>query len=165
MKKLFTLFGVALVAASVFSADRWTNTVTIAAGSTNAVSTFDIYKGAGDLCPEIDSVLVTVASGNGTGTVSFATLDLGVETTSAPSGALVSGGSYRTNPFALVTSMYTYPTMLVTGTNNVAVGYTQTNYLAVAKPYLARQIRMRIAQGTETAIANDTVYKAVVITK
>ena len=44
MKKFITMIGVAFLAASVFAANRYTNTVTIAAGSTNAtVYRYGIY--------------------------------------------------------------------------------------------------------------------------
>lgn len=163
MKKFITMIGVALLAASVFAANRYTNTVTIAAGSTNAVATFDIFEPGGS-CGEIDTVIATVASGNGTGTVAFAAYDLGVATTIATSGALTSGSGYRANPMALTTTAYTYPTMIVTGEAAIATGYVQTNYAAVAKSYISRQVRVNISQGTK-GVANATVYKTVVITR
>lgn len=163
MKKLFTLFGVALVAGSAFSANYHTNIVTIATGYTNATVVFDIAE-PGKMCAEVDTVIATVAAGDGTGTVAFATYDLGVATTIATSGTMTRGEGYRANPMAMTTTMYTYPTMLVTGADNAMSDYVQTNYLAVAKSYIARQIRVNISQGIK-GVENDTVYKFVVITR
>ena len=183
MKKLFTLAMIACLAVQgLLAADRFETTITVAASETSGTAYLELFRANGAPCSTIESVYVTVASGNGTGTVAFATYDYGVATTIKTSDSVRYGTAYAGYPVNSISTLYTYPVAqnVVTGTmsfvvndmstnitvsaNNVIVPVynTQTNYVVTIAPYVSRQLKLT---ATQTAVAGATVYNVAVYVK
>lgn len=116
-------------------------TIRVPAGATNALEIVPLYVGGLDDYQEIDRVVALNEGGNGTGVVTFVTLDLGsVRTTLGAYAGLYSGQSGG------ATLRYEY------------IGGGQTNNLQ----YAARRLLVNVSQ---IGVTNETVYKAGIYTK
>ena len=144
MKKLMMLAAVAVIAFAGSARAGWlhTNTVTVAAGQTNAVT--DVWLGvplSRDYVPELSCVSAENVSGYGTGTVVFASYDFQREISLATASGVSPGVASTVWP------MRAY------------VPHSTTN----AEPYLVRTLRVRVGQASTNA--TPTVYKIGVITR
>jgi hypothetical protein len=165
MKKTLVIIAVACLALQgLMAADRFTETITVAAGATNATVTFPLYRADGPPATTIDTLCVVVDSGSGTGVVTFASYDYGVATTIATSGSIKDGEAYATQPYNTLSALYTYPVVesVVTGNVVLARQNLQTNYTVTVASPIARQLKVSVAQA---AVADATVYKVAVYVK
>lgn len=149
---------------SAFAGDRFFGSLTIAAGATATSVTQELYRADGPPCAEIDTVFATVASGTGTGVVSFATYEYGETDAVVTSGSLTVGDDYWGRPVTSTSVLYTYPVVqnVVTGNVVLARQNLQTNYMVQVKGFIGRAVVVSIAQD---AVAADTVYKWAILTK
>lgn len=161
MKKLFVLMFCALCAASVTAGDYFPVKLTVAAAGTTATADIDLTQAFGEKAMFVERVTATCTSGNGTGTVVFASVDHGVATTLATSGSLVSGDLYVGYP-ARTVSDSTIVRAVVLDTNDAPVLVTSTNTVSTTAPYLLKTVRVSVSQLANPAA---TVYNAVIFVK
>ena len=163
MKKLFTLVAVALCAGFIMAGDYFPVKLTVAAAGTTATADIDLSQTFGEKALFVERVTATQTSGNGTGVVTFASIDHAVATTLVASGSLVTGGLYVGYPARTVTSTETVLTPLVT-TNGVVTGISTTvNTVSTSVPILLKTVRVSVAQSS--AVSGATVYNAVIFVK
>lgn len=162
MKKLFTLITACVLCAGIVSAgDYFPVKLTVAAAGTTATADIDLSTVFGAKAMDVERVTATCTSGNGTGVVTFASIDHGVATTISTSTSLTSGTLYVGYPARTVTTPVIVQTGLLT-TNDTAVLVTSTNTVSTSLPYLLKTVRVSVAQG---AVAGSTVYNAVIFVK
>ena len=162
MKKLFTLFAVALCAGLVVAGDYFPVKITVPAAGTTTTADIDLSQVFGEKAMFVERVTATCTSGNGTGTVTFASIDHGVATTIATSTAVKTGDLYVGYPARTVSTSDVVQTLL--STNGVATGYgTTTNTVTTSVPYLLKTVRVSVAQSS--AVTGSTVYNAVIFVK
>lgn len=147
MKKLaiITLIAATIVGAgaqAAYAGYLHTNTVTVAAGQTNAVSDIPLAQPLSrNEAPDLSAVSVENISGYGTGTVTFASVDFGHETVLA-TASTISPGVYSD-----IWPKHAY------------VPHTTTN----TEPYMVRMLRVRVVQ--QTTNSTPTVYRIGAITR
>ena len=166
MKKSLVFVMVAcFTACGAWAADRFTTTITVAAGATSGTATLELFRADGPPCSTIERIVTVVDSGSGTGVVTAATYDYGVATaTIATSTAIYDGQGYVYEPYVTRSSLYTYPVVqnVVTGDVVLAVSNLQTNYAVAVSSPIARQLYFT---ATQIAVADATVYKVSVYVK
>lgn len=161
MNKLFTFIACALCAGFVIAGDYFPVKITVPAAGTTTTADIDLSTAFGDKAMFVERVTATQTSGNGTGVVTFASIDHGVATTLATSGSLVTGSLYAGYPVRSETSSTILQNIVVT--NDVPLLVASTNTVAVNKPYLLKTVRVSVAQSS--AVAGSTVYNMVIFVK
>lgn len=140
MKKLFTLSACALFAGVLVAGDWFPVKVSVPANTITASVDVVLAPAFGEKCQFVDHFTAAVSSGTGTGTVSFISLDHGIESSLVTSGKLTSGTLYSNPPRqAIVTS----------GVTNI-------------QEYLVREVRVKVIQPATNVV---TVYNAAIFTK
>ena len=166
MKKSLVFVMVACFSAcGLLAADRFTKTITVAAGATSGTETLELFRADGPPCSTIESIVVSVESGNGTGVVTVASYEFGIATTIATSDAIYDGQLYSVQPYTTRSAMYTYPVVqnfAVTGGVVTAVSNLQTNYAVSVSSPITRQLKLT---ATQVAVGNATVYNVAVYVK
>lgn len=163
MKKLFTLvIACALCAGFSFAGDYFPVKLTVAAAGTTASADIDLSQAFGDKAMFVDRVTAVCTSGNGTGTVTFASIDHSVATTLSTSTALSTavGGVYIGYPARTVSNSTVLQNIVVT--NDVPLLVASTNTVSVSEPYLLKTVRVSVSQLANPAA---TVYNAVIFVK
>ena len=167
MKKFLTALTIVAICSAIMpaaAADRYDETVTIAAGATSGVTIATLTRPYGTPASTIDSVFATATSGSGTGTVVITQYEAGTDTAVLTLTGARLGNAASDRPFVRLSSLYTYPVVqnVVTGDYSYAIQNLQTNYAVALSPYLVRQVKIRVGQA---AVADDTVYKVVFYVK
>jgi hypothetical protein len=164
MNKLFTLLiACALCAGITLAGDYFPARITVPAAGTTTVADIDLKQVFGEKALFVERVSATCVSGNGTGVVTFASIDHGVATTIATSTSLTAGLLYTGYPARTVTTSNTVLTPLA-GTNGALVAIsTNVNTVATSMPYLLKTVRASVAQSS--AVSGSTVYNVVIFTK
>jgi hypothetical protein len=161
MKQLFALIITCVLCAGfVVAGDYFPVKLTVAASGTTASADVDLSQTFGDKALFVERVSATVTSGNGTGVVTFASVDHGVATTVSTSGSLVSGDLYVGYPARTVTTSTVVQNAVVT--NDVPIIVTTTNTVSASQPYLLKTVRVSV---TQAAVSGSTVYNAVIYVK
>jgi hypothetical protein len=164
MNKLFTLFiACALCAGITMAGDYFSATITVPAAGTTTTADIDLKQTFGEKALFVERVTATCTSGNGTGTVTFASIDHGVATTIATSTAVKSGDLYVGYPARTVSTSNTVLTPLADTNGALVAISTNVNTVATSAPYLLKTIRASVAQSS--AVSGSTVYNVVVFTK
>ena len=162
MNKLFTfIVACALCAGITMAADYFPVKITVPAAGTTTTSDIDLSKVFKDKAMFIERVTATCTSGNGTGTVTFASIDHGVATTIDTSTSVKSGDLYVGYPVRTETTPVVLQNIVVT--NDVPLLVASTNTVSTAKPYLLKTVRVSVAQSS--AVSGSTVYEAVIFVK
>ncbi len=133
MKKMLALSAVLAIAGAASAGLLVSNEVTVASGETTAETEITLNFSGSPESPAIDRVVVSNASGAGTGTVSFAAVAAGVSVAIASTNGIVPSGTAALWP-----------------RREYTVG-DATN----AEPYTAHRLRVTVTQG---AVSGDTVY-------
>lgn len=164
MKKLSVfVIACALCAGFAIAGDYFPVKITVPAAGTTTTADIDLSTVFGDKAMFVERVTATCTSGNGTGVVTFASIDHAVATTIATSTSLSTGLLYAGYPARTVTSTETVLTPLVT-TNGVLAGIsTNVNTVSASVPYILKTVRVSVAQSS--AVTGSTVYNAVIYVK
>ena len=160
MKKLFALLTCAMCVGITFAGDWIPVKIVVPASSTNVYTDVELSQTFGDKCLSIDHFTATVVSGSGTGTVSFASVDHGIETAIVTSGNLNTTTLYSNYPARSSVTEAVVGYAVVTG--DVVVTGTYLNTTTNKQDYLLRTIRVRVNQ---PAASGSTVYNAAIFTK
>ena len=169
MKKL-TFIAVALaIATAVSAADRFTGTITVPAGDTNATSTVNLFKADNQfytVASEVDTVFATVVSGTGTGVVTFAVAEFDkADAAFSTSDSMVAEDAFFDRPVASETIANVTYVPLSVSTNEIdwtIVYRPYTNSVVVPRAITARQVKVT---ATQLAVAADTVYRWTILVK
>jgi hypothetical protein len=162
MKKLFTLFACALCTGFIMAEDYFPVKLTVAAGGTTATADVELTTTFGTKCMFVERVTAAGISGNGTGVVTFASVDHAIATTLVTSGSLVTGSLYAGYPARTVSTSNTVLTPLSNTNGALTAISTNVNTVATSMPYLLKTVRVSVAQ---SAVAGATVYNAVIFVK
>jgi hypothetical protein len=160
MKKLFTLMtACALCAGIVAAGDYFPVRLTVAAAGTTATADIDLKQVFGEKALFVERVTAAGISGNGTGVVTFASVDHAVATTLVTSGSLVTGSLYAGYPARTVSTSNTVLTPLSDTNGALTAISTNVNTVATSMPYLLKTVRVSVAQSANPVA---TVYDAVI---